>query len=62
MFEGLVAERSLRNWRLRKIGGNAVVRTELEKEENGYPLFLPFVCASLIDFAHRLWADHPANQ
>ena len=34
MFEGLVAERSLKNWRLRKIGGNAVVRTELEKEEN----------------------------
>ena len=52
VFEGLVAKRSLNNWSLRKIGGNAVVRTELEKEENVYPLFLLFVCTSLIDFAY----------
>ena len=51
MSEGLVAERSLSNWRLRKIGGNAVARTEFEKEENFYLLFLPFVCVFLINFA-----------
>ena len=61
MSEGLVAECSLKERMPRNIGGNAVDRAELEKEENSYPLSSA-ICLRFFNRFSILWVNHPANQ